>query len=192
MDRTTTGVQLLYHAQARKHHNSHWNADGLSSRPCRLDCSHCNQAEAKDEEARWEQTERCMALRLDDVIDWAREQQGDPELRTVLEWVEANRHPDWLEIAATGPSLRGLWSQWEGLSLRDRVLWRRWKEPASGRERWQVVVPKRRQAEVLSFHHGQPGVGHFGVNKTLKRVRQGFYWSTCRRDVEAFCQSCDS
>lgn len=54
-----------------------------------------------------------------------------------------------------------------------------------------MVVPKGRQEEVLSFHHGQPGEGHFGVNKTLKRVRQGFYWSTCRRDVEAFCQSCD-
>lgn len=103
--------------------NSHSNADGLSRRPCRLDCWHCSRAEAKDEEARREQTEQCMALRLDDVIDWAREQQGDPELRTVLEWVEANRRPDWSEVAAAGPSLRGLWSQWKGLSLCDGVLW---------------------------------------------------------------------
>ncbi|KAG1962722.1 interleukin-1 receptor accessory protein-like 1-A [Pimephales promelas] len=40
--------------------------------------------------------------------------------------------------------------------------------------------------------HGQPGVGHFGVNKTLKRVRQEFYWHTCRRDVESFCRRCDA
>lgn len=83
-----------------------------------------------------------MALRLDDTTNWAREQQGDPELSMVLRWLEANQRPEWSEIAAAGPSLRGLWSQWEGLALHDGVLWRRWKEPASGRERLQVVVPK--------------------------------------------------
>ena len=54
-----------------------------------------------------------------------------------------------------------------------------------------MVVPKSRQEEVLNYHHGQPGVRHFGVIKTLKRVRQGFYWSTYRHDVEAYCQRCD-
>lgn len=52
-----------------------------------------------------------------------------------------------------------------------------------------MVVPKSHQEEVLSYHHGHPGVGHFGVNKILNRA--GFYWGTCRRDVEAYCQRCD-
>ncbi len=101
--------------------NSHSNADSLSRRPCGPDCSHCSRAEAKDKEARWEQTGRCMALLLDDVIDWAKEQQEDPELRTVLEWLEANQLPYWSKVAAAGPSLRGLWSRWGGLALRDGV-----------------------------------------------------------------------
>ncbi|KAJ7998032.1 hypothetical protein DPEC_G00218330 [Dallia pectoralis] len=72
------------------------------------------------------------------------------------------------------------------------MLWRRWKEPATGRERWQVVVPQSRRQEVLAHHHGQPGVGHFGVNKTLKRLYQAFYWVTCRREVQVYCQRCDA
>ena len=171
--------------------NSHSNADGLSSRPCRLDCSHCSRAEAKDEQARRKQIELCIALRLDDVIDRPRKQQADPELRTVLEWVEANGSPDWSEIAAAGPSLRGLWSQWEGQLLCDGVLWRRWKEPASGGKRWQVVVPKRRQEEVLSFHHGQPGVGHFGVKNTEETdsigALVGGMWKPFAKVVTLYC-----
>lgn len=54
-----------------------------------------------------------------------------------------------------------------------------------------MIVPKSRQAEVLDCNHSRPGVGHFGVNKTLKRVLQSFYWGTCRRHVESFCLSCD-
>ena len=37
---------------------------------------------------------------------------------------------------------------------------------------------------------GGIGIGR-ALNKTLKRVRQSFYWGTCRRDVETFCQRCD-
>ena len=71
--------------------DSHTNADGLSRRPCGPDCAHCSRAEAKDTEAGRQRTESCMALRLDDTKDWAREQQGDPELSTVLGWLEANQ-----------------------------------------------------------------------------------------------------
>uniref|UniRef100_A0A8C7Y7T2 Gypsy retrotransposon integrase-like protein 1 n=1 Tax=Oryzias sinensis TaxID=183150 RepID=A0A8C7Y7T2_9TELE len=39
--------------------------------------------------------------------------------------------------------------------------------------------------------HGVAGSGHFGVAKTLRRLRQGFYWGRCRRDVEDFCRQCD-
>lgn len=79
----------------------------------------------KDKEARLELTDCYTALRLEDLIDWAKEQQRSPDLRTVLEWLEADRRPDWSEVATTGPSLKGLWSQWKGLLLCDGVVWRR-------------------------------------------------------------------
>ncbi|KAJ8015006.1 hypothetical protein DPEC_G00021660 [Dallia pectoralis] len=171
---------------------AHTNADGLSRRPCPTECSHCSRAEDRDHEAVKENEARCRALRLDQPADWATEQQKDQELKDVMEWVGKGQRPEWQEVAVASPGVRGLWAQWDSLSLRDGMLWRRWKEPATGRERWQVVVPQCRRQEVLAHHHGQPGVGHFWVNKTLKRLQQAFYWVTCRREVQVYCQHCDA
>ncbi|KAJ8014587.1 hypothetical protein DPEC_G00017180 [Dallia pectoralis] len=163
-----------------------------SRRPCPTECSHCSRAEDRDHEAVKENEAKCRALRLDQPADWATEQQKDQELKDVMEWVGKGQRPEWQEVAVASPGVRGLWAQWDSLSLRDGMLWRRWKEPATGRERWQVVVPQSRRQEVLAHHHGQPGVGHFGVNKTLKRLQQAFYWVTCRREVQVYCQRCDA
>uniref|UniRef100_A0A672I094 Gypsy retrotransposon integrase-like protein 1 n=1 Tax=Salarias fasciatus TaxID=181472 RepID=A0A672I094_SALFA len=38
---------------------------------------------------------------------------------------------------------------------------------------------------------GQAAVDIFGVTKTLKRLRQRFYWGRQKRDVEDFCHRCD-
>ena len=75
--------------------------------------------------------------------------------------------------------------------MEDGVLQRAWKEPATGEERWQVVVPRALREEVLKASHGTTGAGHFGVSKTLRRLRQSCYWGQLRRDVEDFCRRCD-
>ena len=74
------------------------------------------------------------------------------------------------------------------MELQEGVLKRCWREPAAGEPRWQVVVPKDLRNKVLEAHHGSPGVGHFGVTKTLRRLRQAFYWGQSRRDVEDYCR----
>ncbi len=63
--------------------------------------------------------------------------------------------------------------------------------PATGEKRWQVVVPRDMQEAVLKAMHSSAGSGHFGVTKTLRRLRQAFYWGWLRRDVEDFCRRCD-
>ena len=35
------------------------------------------------------------------------------------------------------------------------------------------------------------GVGHFGVTKMLKQVKQRFYWHQMRTDVKRWCEKCD-
>ena len=34
--------------------------------------------------------------------------------------------------------------------------------------------------------------GHLGVNKTLGKVREKFYWVQCSKDVHTFCKNCSS
>ncbi|GFW34934.1 retrovirus-related Pol polyprotein from transposon 297 [Trichonephila clavipes] len=58
--------------------------------------------------------------------------------------------------------------------------------------RWQLVLPRSRIPEVLKELHGSPTGGHFGVMKTLHRVRERFFWGKVRADVEQWCKSCDA
>ncbi|GFU29152.1 retrovirus-related Pol polyprotein from transposon 412 [Trichonephila clavipes] len=58
--------------------------------------------------------------------------------------------------------------------------------------RWQLVLPRSRIPEVLKELHGSPTGGHFGVMKTLHRVRERFCWGKVRADVEQWCKSCDA
>lgn len=38
--------------------------------------------------------------------------------------------------------------------------------------------------------HDSASGGHLGVNKTLEKIRERFYWATCKHDVEDWCRSC--
>lgn len=72
------------------------------------------------------------------------------------------------------------------LRLSEGVLQHAWKEPATGEERWQVVVPKSLREAVLGACHEGASSGHYGSSKTLCRLRKGIYWGQHRRDVEDF------
>ena len=42
-------------------------------------------------------------------------------------------------------------------------------------DRWQLVVPQLLRKEVFEQLHGSPTCGHFGVTKTLARIRERFF-----------------
>ena len=171
---------------------SHTNADSLSRRPCAPDCHHCDREEEREAANLQTGEVICRALLPEDVRGWAGLQTVDPDLKTVMGWLETDNRPPWEDVVAQSATVRGLWSQWPGVELQEGVLKRCWREPATEEPRWQVVVPKDLRDKVLEAHHGSPGVGHFGVTKTLRRLRQAFYWGQSRRDVEDYCRRCDS
>ncbi|KAJ8362029.1 hypothetical protein AAFF_G00401780 [Aldrovandia affinis] len=77
-----------------------------------------------------------------DAAEWRRQQEQDTDLRPVLQWVEVQQRPLVDEVAVLSKATKGLWAAFESLRLCDCVLQRAWKEPATGEEKWQVVVPK--------------------------------------------------
>jgi len=48
----------------------------------------------------------------------------------------------------------------------------------------QLVVPRHRVKEILVEAHDSSIGGHFGVNKTLEKIRKRFYWVMCKQDIE--------
>ena len=180
----------------------HSNADALSRRPCAATgCRYCEKREARELE-RCAEGEECAAVkRIEEVVcaelqsvtdaEWRDEQERDPDLQPVLQWVEAQRRPPWEVVAPLSKAVKGLWTMFDSLRLSGGVLQRAFKTAATGEEQWQVVVPRGLQEAVLKAMHGAGGSGHFGVTKTLRRLRQSFYWGRQKRDVADFCRRCD-
>jgi len=68
--------------------------------------------------------------------------------------------------------------------------YRRWKTPNLKSYVLQITVLRERVKQIFEEAHNSSSSGHFGVNKTLDRIRKWFYWVTCKQDVEGLCRNC--
>ena len=80
--------------------------------------------------------------------------------------------------------------QWESLEFQDGVLYGLYETPAGDKVVKQLILPKKLRPGVLQQLHCSTA-GHLGVNKTLGRIRERFYWVPCSKYVKAFCKACD-
>lgn len=79
------------------------------------------------------------------------------------------------------------WTE-RGFIMNRGVLYR--YSPDVESEDAQLVVPASNVTEVLQECHDSPVAGHYGVDKTLHRISQLYYWSTMRRDVTNHVKKC--
>jgi len=88
---------------------------------------------------------------------------------------EQGHRPDWQEIISEDDSAKIYWSQWESLVIENGILCRKWEAPNFKSHVFQIVVPRGRVKQILEEAHDSFSGGHFGVNKTLDRIRKRFY-----------------
>ncbi|KAJ8980210.1 hypothetical protein NQ317_002224 [Molorchus minor] len=116
------------------------------------------------------------------------EQQKDEDIKPFITWKEEGTRPEWKDISNKSTTLKGYWAIWDSLIVEDGILKRLWENTDGKETRKQIVLPRARVNEVLQEVHGGVGGGHFGVNKTLNKVRERFYWLRSRADVEDWCR----
>ena len=80
----------------------------------------------------------------------------------------------------------------EAIALRAGGLPEGW-EDVEGVLQYQGLpyVPEIIRSEVISRHHDDPLVGHFGIDKTRELVGRKYYWPSLRKDVENYVRGCD-
>ncbi|GFW30212.1 retrovirus-related Pol polyprotein from transposon 412 [Trichonephila clavipes] len=174
--------------------SSHGNADALSRRPCPENCRHCSRVETKYDYA-IRQITTSTATPPDPWSDEKvrEDQMADPDIKPLIEFMESSSNkPSWQDISAYSPTTKQYWALWNSLHLRNGVLYRKFESEDGKTFWWQLVLPRSRIPEVLKELHGSPTGGHFGVMKTLHRVRERFFWGKVRADVEQWCKSCDA
>ncbi|KAJ8912994.1 hypothetical protein NQ315_002871, partial [Exocentrus adspersus] len=133
---------------------------------------------------------KCRRTKLDGPEEWgadtlAREQQEDPDVGDIVQWkMEGKERPAWQEISNRSPTFKGYWALWDSLAIENNLLKRVWESPDGKEKNYQTILPRKRVPEVLQAVHSGVGGGHFGINKTLDKVRERFYWLGSRSDVE--------
>lgn len=75
-----------------------------------------------------------------------------------------------------------------GYLLLDGVLYRYCSDQDS--ELGQLVVPKSMRENILKRFHDDPMAGHYGIDKTIHRIAQHYYWSGMRSQIAKYVKSC--
>ena len=55
----------------------------------------------------------------------------------------------------------------------------------------QIVLPKCLRGPVLKLSHSVVASGHFGMNKTRRRILFYFYWPGIMSDIQNYCRTCN-
>ncbi|GFX87454.1 retrovirus-related Pol polyprotein from transposon 297 [Trichonephila clavipes] len=158
--------------------SSHGNADALSRRPCPENCRHCSRVETKYDYA-IRQITTSTATPPDPWSDEKvrEDQMADPDIKPLIEFMESSRNkPSWQDISAYSPTTKQYWALWNSLHLRNgvfipKIRIRGWKDIQVAISTSSISYPRGTQEL-----HGSPTGGHFGVMKTLHRVRERFFW----------------
>jgi len=65
----------------------------------------------------------------------------------------------------------------------DLLLWK---------NRWFIPNDKALQKKILEDNHNSRIVGHFGIYKTLERIKANYHWIKLEEDVNDYVRSCDT
>ncbi|UYV64103.1 OVOL1 [Cordylochernes scorpioides] len=178
-------------APRRNHGRRNDNADALSRRPCVPQSGHCARAEERF-------CVRQVTVQESDEVEeknWTgqamrKAQREDRDLLPMINWKESGERPSWEDVASHSPKTKSLWRLWNSLTLRDGVLYRKWESEDGKHESWKLVLPRSHVPLALQEMHSSPTGDHFGIRKTLAKVRERFCWPGSRTDVEKWCRNC--
>ena len=53
----------------------------------------------------------------------------------------------------------------------------------------KILVPRRREIEVISRYHDSPAAGHWGISRTTSRVKRYYVFKSMRRKVRAYVRT---
>ena len=181
----------------------HANADCLSRRPFQENCKHCHKKEVAVSHCRSAgsatgRDQQLTGLRKGHrsecsdplTVDVRTAQRDDSDLAPLITWLEKGTKPMWDQVVGLGATTKRYWAQWDMLKLADGVLMRAWESPNGLAVKWLTIVPQCQRKSVMAESHGAVCSGHFGIRKTLSRLRKRFYWVSMRRDVKEWCRVC--
>ena len=165
----------------------HRNADGLSRMPCKQ----CGRREV-DTDPKHTMNVNLVSLKGDSEMTSLKDiQEKDAEISLVRSWVESGKKPDYKEISSSSYFVKSLWSQWSRLQIKNDLLVRHWEVLGTEIVYWQAMVPLGHRRAILKYAHDIKASGHLGINKTMSKIRQRYYWPGLQNDIKSYIAGCE-
>jgi len=193
---STYDFELVYRPGRRNQ-----DADGLSRRPHPSNREVVNSdvvtALCKNQGVPAVETVCCSVTGTDDIMDNLSQpsftkddlkahQERDPVLGKFIPWLKKGKRPTKTDVSREGLEFRILMTQWERLSFKEGVLYRRCKQDTG--ENWQLVVPQDLRTKVFEGIHDK--MGHFSIDKTSTLAHKRFYWPGMTKELNQRIKSC--
>ena len=117
-------------------------------------------------------------------------QLEDPVIGPVLQAKNKSKQPTDDNLSSYSRHTRRLFQIWEQLVVIDNKLYRRFLHQSTNMTHLQLVLPRCKQDVILQeMHEGILG-GHLGVDKTLGRLHERYYWPGYHDQVVSYCATC--
>lgn len=121
-----------------------------------------------------------------EMIDF---QKQDSDLKILYQWLEQEKLPSRDEVAQFSPAVRNFWLNWDSITLKDGILYRK-LTLVDNKEVQQLLVPKILRQNILQMCHDNLFSAHQGVNKTIHKVKNYFYWYRTGEDIKCHAKQC--
>ena len=92
------------------------------------------------------------------------------------------------ELTSSGERL---WKVRHNLSIKDGLLVKHHRLRSGLQPIEQIILPKCLKQMVLESLHDSDFAGHFGVKRTVARVKIRYYWPGYLNDIEEWCRTCE-
>ncbi|MDI9312181.1 MAG: reverse transcriptase domain-containing protein [Limnohabitans sp.] len=73
--------------------------------------------------------------------------------------------------------------------IKDSILFKRFVRDNCFKD--CIVIPKTHISDVLRHCHDSPLSGHLGVKRTIRRVREKYFWRGMNKDILSYVRSCE-
>jgi len=114
-------------------------------------------------------------------------QCADPSIDNFIKWLKDTVDSDELTAMKKDRQFQVLWNQREKLEIRNGVLVRVHRRE-DGETHHQFVLPTLLRERAMKALHDD--MGHQGIERTSRLVKQRCYWPGMDRDIKEYCQNC--
>ena len=81
---------------------------------------------------------------------------------------------------------------WDRLVMMQEILWRQYEDIQGTSTHLQFIVPHCFQEDILQHFHAGALEGHLGVEKTVAKIKERFYWPGIWHNVTNWCCTCST